>query len=121
MAKVYVAGFDRWAARYVADELTKGGHKVVSSWHDAQDRPATDEGWTAVIGGTNAVQILACDVLVLIACKGEVPGGKHVEAGIAIGAGKRVVVLGKRENRLYWHPSVTEAADISQLLAAIAN
>jgi hypothetical protein len=35
--------------------------------------------------------------------------GTSVEAGIAIGAGKAVVVLGHRENRLLWHPLVVAA------------
>jgi len=65
-----------------------------------------------------------CDALVLVAGKEKYSGGKFVEAGIAIGLGKRVVVLGRRENMLLWHPLVTsveEPEDISGALYDLSS
>jgi nucleoside 2-deoxyribosyltransferase len=107
MKKVYISSFDLWAARHVRDVLRAAGHEVVSTWHEpGSARPESDDGWRTIIGDRNSREIHAADLLVLVACRNDVPGGKFVEAGIAIGAGKGVVVLGHRENRLLWHPLV---------------
>lgn len=117
--KVYVSAFSIWEAKYVANYLRASGHEVVSSWHEAGERPATEEGWTELLAKRNIPEIESADVLVLVASRNEVPGGKHVEAGIALGGKKRVIILGDRENRLYWHPLVSMAKSTEELKLAL--
>jgi hypothetical protein len=122
MAKVYVSSFDLLAARHVRDVLTAAGHAVTSTWHEPGSARATaDEDWRGLIGGRNDLEIRSSDVLVLVACKNDVPGGKFVEAGIAIGAGKPVVVLGHRENRVLWHPLVKAVSGTEDLPSAVEH
>lgn len=118
MAKVYVSSHDLWAAKYMAQRLTQAGHTVVSTWHEREDK-MTKEGAGGLIAVYNDPEIRSADALVLIACQGMVPGGKHVEAGIALGAGKRVYVLGDRENKLYYHPKADAVANVKMLLASL--
>jgi hypothetical protein len=65
----------------------------------------------------------ATDGVVLISeRKGRyIPGGKHVEVGIALGLGLPVYVLGSRENILYWHPRVQVFRSTRELLAHLAH
>ena len=64
---------------------------------------------------------LADDGLVLIAeSEGRcVPGGKHVETGIALALGRSVYVIGRRENIFHWHPDVRVFADTGAFLSFI--
>ena len=60
----------------------------------------------------------AVDGLVLIAgaegiC---VPGGKHVETGIAVALARPVFVIGRRENIFHWHPLVRVFSSASAFL-----
>ena len=47
-------------------------------------------------------------------------GGRHVELGIALGAGKHVVVIGPRENVFCWLPDIEHYPDWPAFLAALA-
>ena len=59
--------------------------------------------------------------LVLVAGPDRYPGGKFVEAGIAMGLGKPVVVLGHRENMLLWHPDVHAVETIDRLVEYLGD
>ena len=48
-----------------------------------------------------------------------VPGGKHVETGIAIALGKKIHVIGRRENIFHWHPLIDFYSTIEEFLNAI--
>jgi nucleoside 2-deoxyribosyltransferase len=43
-------------------------------------------------------------------------GGRHVEFGYALAKGKRVVVIGERENVFHHHPSVKLHASVDDWL-----
>jgi len=66
--------------------------------------------------------VLAADMLVAFT---EPPrscatrGGRHVELGLALGYGKRVAVIGPRENVFCWLPQVEHYAGWPDLLAAL--
>jgi len=60
--------------------------------------------------------VLAADALILLAGPDKYSGGKFVEAGIAIGAGKRVIVIGRRENMLLWHPQVDRVDTVDEAI-----
>jgi nucleoside 2-deoxyribosyltransferase len=104
--KVYVSAHGFWEAKYVADVLRSKGFKVVSEWH--LDKPLlnmSDETKRAK-ATVNVSLISSADALVIVACNEFVPGSKFVEAGVALGLGKKVVVIGHRENMLMHHPAV---------------
>lgn len=120
--KVYVASHDRWAACWVAHCLVLAGHRVVSTWHGApfgrtEDLSSVEREAIAV---RDVEEVVACECLVLVAAPDRYPGGKFVEAGIALGRGKPVLVLGRRENVLLWHPEVRAFNDMPWLLTALA-
>lgn len=106
--KVYVASHDRWAASYVASVLSNKGHEIVSRWHSKEFLPTSEH--TALERNAIAMEdvedVRACDVLVLVSGPDKYSGGKFVEAGIALGLFRRVVVIGRRENMLMWHPLI---------------
>lgn len=119
--RLYVSAHDRADAERVAGELIAGGHAVVSTWHTGEyvksaEMSVADKASRA---RSNRHQIRAAEGLVLVACDGSVPGGKFFEAGIAVEAGKRVVVLGRRENLMLHHPDVLQADDVAGVLAAL--
>jgi hypothetical protein len=65
----------------------------------------------------------ATDGLVVIAeVEGKlVPGGKHVETGIALALGRPVYVIGRRENIFHWHPLVRIFADEEAFFKALSH
>jgi hypothetical protein len=48
-------------------------------------------------------------------------GGRHVEFGIALGRGKRVVVVGYRENIFHWMPGVEFCATWQEAFNALSR
>lgn len=131
--RVYLSCHDRDLANSVADSLKSSGHDVCSSWHrDPSEKPAPDAAseW-ADRAANNFAMIRTADVLVLIAnpfkpfrheVNGEqqyfgcVPGGKFYEAGFAHGFGKKVIVLGRVENGMLYHPAVKRCGTIEELV-----
>lgn len=117
---VYVASHDRWAACYVASVLNEAdGINVISRWHAKAFNPTRKhtESERAEIALEDFDDINASDALVLISGPDRYPGGKFVEAGIALGIGIPVVVLGHRENMLMWLPCIA-CVDTVELLVA---
>jgi len=106
--KIYVASHDRWAACHVADVLKAKGHEITSRWHSQEFLPteAHTELDRAKIAQEDVDDVSASNALVIISGPDRYSGGKFVEAGIAIGQGKPVVVIGRRENMLLWLPSI---------------
>lgn len=115
--RIYVASHDRWAACHVAEVLERHGHTVTSRWHSKEFLPTAEIGADErpVIAQEDYNDIAASDALVLIAGPDRYSGGKFVEAGIAVGLGRRVYVIGRRENMLMWLPSIV-AVDSPQEL-----
>ena len=121
--KVYISSHDIDHAREAAAAVEAAGHSVVSTWHlgsgpmkRAADMTADEMTNKA---RANAHQIGLCDALLLVASADKVPGGKFVEAGIAIGRGKRVAAWGRRENVLMHHPRVVQADDLAGAVALL--
>lgn len=116
--KVYVASHDRWAACHVASVLEAHGHAITSKWHykefKASQEHTPDE--RECIAEDDVSDVNRADALVLIAGPDRYSGGKFVEAGIALAWGKRVVIIGRRENMLLWLPSI-QAVDTPELAA----
>lgn len=106
--KIYVAAHCRWAGLYVAGVLQKAGHEITARWLHQPFGATSDYTPEACrdIATQDADDVATADGLVLVAGPDRYAGGKFVETGIALGMSKRVVVIGRRENMLIWHPSI---------------
>lgn len=106
--KVYVASHDRWAACHVASVLEAHGHFITSMWLYKEFNATQDHtvAQREEIAAEDVADVRRSDALVLISGPDKYAGGKFVEAGIAIGLGKQVVVIGRRENMLLWLPAI---------------
>jgi hypothetical protein len=101
------------------DQLHALGHVVVSRWLDTEWAGGGGSGSSAAPpeyrrrhAAEDLDDVERCDCLVFFA---EPPrsagrGGRHVEFGIALAHGKRVIVVGEPENLFHYHPSVMLAA-----------
>ena len=72
-------------------------HEVVSTWHDGSPTVAEDTALSsaeaAALARRCVSEVLSCDTLVLLYGPETTRHGSVFEAGIALGAGKRVVAL----------------------------
>jgi hypothetical protein len=114
--KIYVACHSLERGKQVAEVLELKGHEIVSRW---LNEPFNKTGTYSLserhrIASMDADDVSSCDCLVLVSGPDKYSGGKFVEAGIAMGLGKRVVVLGFRENMLLYHPGIQEIEQISE-------
>lgn len=103
--KLYVAGHNQEESRTVAVCLIEAGHSITSRWLNEDFKRTseyTDLDRTA-IACRDVEDVELCDSLVLISSPRRVPGGKFVEAGVALALGKKVLILGHRENMLLYH------------------
>lgn len=119
--KVYVAAHCRWAALHAASVLRAAGHTINSTWidqpfHPTESVPPEDR---AVIAAQDACDVAEADALVLIAGPDRYPGGKFVEVGIALGRDKAVIVIGRRENMLMYHPRIVQVDTPEQAVKAL--
>ncbi|MEX2381622.1 MAG: hypothetical protein WD490_04510 [Opitutales bacterium] len=96
------------------DRIRALGHEVTSRWVTCDTkfnhglRAYSDEEKTRLTLIDEEDVRAAIDGLVLVAeTDGKfVPGGKHVETGIALALGRPVYVIGNHENLFHWHPLV---------------
>jgi nucleoside 2-deoxyribosyltransferase len=100
----------------MADALKAAGHKITARWVYGGE-----EGLTrAEIALLDVDDVDAADVVVSFTQpygslnKG---GGRHVEFGYGLARGKRVVVIGERENVFHHHPSVEVYHTLDEWLA----
>lgn len=110
------------AARYArraemagyARELDAMGYHVTSRWihgsHELDDHPAPAE--RARLAAEDLEDLLAADVVISFTEQPRAAldkpghGGRHVEFGLALALGKRVMIVGPRENVFHWLPAV---------------
>lgn len=121
--KVYVASHSRELAEEQARILVDHGHETTSRWHTKAFHPTShhthDE--CVAVALEDLEDIKAADALVLLAGPDKYSGGKFVEAGIAVGLGKTVVVVGRRENMLLWLPELLVVESMSEAAATLAR
>lgn len=108
--RLYIAGSDQKAAGRVAGMCEVAGHQIGSSWleEDFSNSSGYDDETKERIALLDVHEVGECDALVCLADVRRIPGGKFVEVGVALGLGKRVFLLGHRENLLMYHPLVTQ-------------
>lgn len=126
LMRVYVAG--RWADREsvakVALTFEGRGFEVVSRWikrpgetlpyhaySEADYRQSAEADW---------LDLIRCDVFVLLNDPEPSPGGRHVETGLALAWKKRVMVVGPpSQNVFHYLPGVERFANIDEAIAAL--
>lgn len=116
--------------RAVREELQRQGHTVTSRWLDTEWEEKDSAGSSAAppeyrheFAVKDIEDVVAADCLIAFT---EPPrssgrGGRHVEFGAALALGKRLIVVGCRENLFYHHPRVEFFAETSEALDAIAR
>jgi hypothetical protein len=113
----------------VTSRWLNGSHQL-----DNEGRPLGDAGELRFEAGDPAVDhyrwkfatddrddVLAADTLIAFTEQphtGNSRGGRHVELGIALGVGKRIVIVGPRENVFCWLPEVEQHDSWDACLAA---
>ena len=121
--KLYLAArYDRLAEMAaLAEAIEDLGHEVTSRWIEGHGQP---DGDSALYDLTDVV---VADALVLFTEEptAHVPfaarGGRHVEFGYALRAGKRMFIVGPRENIFHELPEVTALPDAPALLEHLAR
>lgn len=121
--KFYVAAHDRLLASLVADTISHAGHECTSTWIKNEflptDKHTVEERMS--IAFEDVEDVCRSDVLVLVAGADKYSGGKFVEAGIAMGRGIPVIVVGRRENMLLWHHSIMSVDTVQMAAQVISN
>lgn len=105
--KFYIAArFSRRAeALMLANHLKSLGHTCTASWI-TDDSHVTGSNEECAMHDCRDVN--ACDTLIALAeePRGPSRGGRHVEFGMALAAGKSLVVIGPRETVFHHLPNV---------------
>jgi hypothetical protein len=121
--KIYLASrYDRREELAgIARLLEAQGHHVTSRWLEGHGAPDADSALY------DLTDVIVADALVLFT---EEPtahvayaarGGRHVEFGYALRAGKRMFVVGPRENIFHELPEVTVLPDVETLLCELGR
>jgi nucleoside 2-deoxyribosyltransferase len=117
--KMYVAAPWIWRerARKLAYQIIETGHQVNSRWL------WQDDGVSETVGARQDLEdIDMADAIVLMTMpKGTMfsSGGRMVELGYAMAKGKRVMIVGDRENVFCYLPQVLQFNDGRALVAAL--
>jgi hypothetical protein len=83
------------------EQLFSIGDTVTSRWLDFRKMPS----WSCGIAREDCEDLLAADAVIIFT---EIPntilatGGRHVEFGLALAQGKRVIMVGPRENVFHY-------------------
>lgn len=121
--RIYIASHSQPEAASLAETLLKWGHEITSRWIKTPLYPTTEYiiSDRRRIAQEDVEDVQSADTLVLISGPDKYSGGKFVETGIALALHKNVIVIGRRENMLIWHPRVTAVEDQMQLEAVLKH
>ena len=117
--------------RGVRDVLEALGHEVTSRWIDQHggnllesfvaEKLNDDPGHCARYAQADVDDLAAADVVIsFTAAGGGGKGGRHVEYGLALGLGKRLVIVGPREHVFHTLPQVEHYPNWSRLAMALS-
>jgi nucleoside 2-deoxyribosyltransferase len=109
-----------------SEQLRTEGIEVVSAWHEL-DSPSSDgfsgiarerRAWLAMM---DVQQLVGSNVLVSFSDADSLDprGGKHVETGIALALGKRLLLVGSAENIFHSLPDVEQFPSWSECFVRI--
>lgn len=116
--------------RHYRDQLHGLGHRVTSSWIDLHggeleesftpDRLSAEPVFCSRFAQTDVLDLMAADCVISFTGNGGGgKGGRHVEFGLAVAAGKRILVVGPRENVFHCLPQVECFKTWDEALAAL--
>lgn len=124
--KIYIASHSQTRARELSEVLEANGYGVVSRWITCDpkfghgvDAYSDDERRALTVMDEEDVRLADALVLIAEAAGQYVPGGKHVETGMALALGREVIVMGRRENIFHWHPLVTLVRSTEEVLGTL--
>lgn len=116
--------------RGVRDVLTAMGHEITSRWIDMHGGkyPASftaetlnsDPTYCGLLGQHDVEDVTAADTVISFTGEGG-KGGRHVEFGIAVGLGKRLIIVGQREHIFHTLPEVEHFPSWRSLVIALAS
>ena len=122
--RIYIAA--RYDRRFemlgVATSLVRAGHEVTSRWIEG-GRGGDPELMAAL---EDVGDLAHADCLVTFTEEPQrwvawaARGGRHVEFGIALACGKRLCVVGPRENVFHHLPSIEVYATVADLIEGLA-
>lgn len=121
--KVYIASKMQHAARW-RNLYSKYAHvHVVSRWPFLEPSVEPDEDNARKFWQDDVADIQAADAVIVYAEPEEKLRGALVEAGIAIGLGKLVIVIGDHPDFGTWihHPQVRRADDLVSAFVIVHN
>lgn len=112
---VYISSSDSDDARMAAIELEAAGFTVSSNWHGkpfADETPEFpgDKAGQREAADMNIAAIAMSDAVLMMVPDYRCLGGCYVEAGVAIGLGKRLVLVGDSRPNILLHASDAERA-----------
>lgn len=118
--KIYLAArfSDRPQMESVADQFKTLGHEITARWVYGGEKGLTREQ----IALLDIEDVDACDAVVSFTQpygslnKG---GGRHVEFGYGLAKGKRLVLIGERENVFHNHPKTEVFSNLNEFLREI--
>jgi hypothetical protein len=121
--KFYLAArYDRMPEMVeVADRLQEIGHQVTSRWVRGFGKPDADSALY------DLTDVVVAEALILFTedPAANVPfaarGGRHVEFGYALRAGKKLYLVGPRENIFHELPDVLAFEDVDEMLHHFTN
>lgn len=106
--KLYLASSfsDRDVLRSWADDLRRAGHIVTSRWLSGSHDIVEHSGDERRLAEEDFEDVEAADTLVLFVPVNGRRGGCHVEFGLALAWGKRLIIVPSRSNVFHWLPTV---------------
>ena len=122
--KVYLAASfnDQARIRGVRDVLLPYV-EVTSSWLDEPPIQAFEQGredWELrARGNEDYLDIARSDAVVVFTTEPSSTGGLHLETGLALGMGKRVILVGPRGNVFHYMNSIEQVDTVADLLATL--
>ncbi len=120
--KIYVAASfpRRDEARLLGLALEDAGHEITSGWMMLKGKSYFGDDWAGEVEAVRDLQdVRDCDVLVSITGDTESHGGRHSELGIALALGKRIIIVGPKEQVFHHHPHVEEVSGTSDVLESL--
>jgi hypothetical protein len=108
--------------------LERLGFSITSRWIDHTDKQVmhaaeiAHDPDAALLGATEDVEDIAdADGVIFFHDVPSTSGGRHVEFGLALGAGKSIIIVGPRENVFHSLPGVEQFDTWDQLLTFLRS
>jgi nucleoside 2-deoxyribosyltransferase len=126
--KIYLASRyqDHPLMREWRDLLASRGFVVVARWIEGNHEISgvDDDKERVRFAQEDLADIQACDIVIMRSDPSffrSGRGGRHVELGLAIAWGKRIVLVGERENVFHWLPQIDLVHSIASAISILTD